>query len=158
MLSIRPMSPDDLVDILRIERKSFSHPWTREQILDEASRADIARCLVADQEAPPMLCGYIMAWLVADELHITNMAVDPDSRGQGIAGTMLRHLLSDAADEGTSWCVLEVRPSNGTARSLYEKHGFRTIGRRRRYYQDGEDALVMGVELGKNPFRLLTRD
>ena len=147
MLSIRPMSPDDLVDILRIERKSFSHPWTREQILEEVSRADIARCLVADQGDPPVLCGYIMAWLVADELHITNMAVDPDSRGQGIAGNMLLHLLRDAPGEGARWCVLEVRRSNSAARSLYEKHGFRTIGRRKRYYQDGEDALVMGVKL-----------
>jgi ribosomal-protein-alanine N-acetyltransferase len=141
------MSPDDLVDILRIERRSFSHPWTREQILDEVGRADIARCLVAGQGDPPMLCGYIMAWLVTDELHITNMAVDPDFRGQGIAGTMLLDLLRDAAGEGARWCVLEVRRSNSGARSLYEKHGFRTIGRRRRYYPDGEDALVMGVEL-----------
>ncbi len=148
MLSIRPASPDDLPEILRIERRSFSHPWTGEQILDELNRRDVGRCLVAGGQDPSGLCGFLMAWLVADEVHITNMAVDPEFRARGVAGTLLRHLLIASAAEGAVWCALEVRRSNQPARSLYGKHGFRTIGRRRRYYPDGEDALVMGLELG----------
>ena len=147
MLLIRPAFPEDLAEILRIERVSFSHPWTKEQLLDELNRTDIARCLVAEQEDPPRLSGYIMAWLVYDELHITNMAVDPDFRSKGVAGIMIRHLLTVSGGEGAAWCALEVRESNEPARALYRKHGFRTIGKRRNYYPDGEDALVMGVEL-----------
>lgn len=147
MLSIRPAFPGDLQKILDIERRSFSHPWTAEQILDEIKRRDVARCMVAEHGETGRMCGFIMAWLVADELHITNMAVDPELRAQGVASAMLGHLLSLSTAEGAVWCALEVRKSNEPARSLYRKHGFRIIGRRRGYYPDGEDALVMGIEL-----------
>ena len=88
-----------------------------------------------------------MSWLVADELHVTNLAVSPAHRGLGFAAGLVEHALDDAREKGTVWCQLEVRSSNKPARSLYRKFGFREIGLRKGYYQDGEDAVVMGKDL-----------
>jgi ribosomal-protein-alanine N-acetyltransferase len=88
-----------------------------------------------------------MALLAADELHITNLAVAPSKRRSGIADRLLEYALNDGLDKGAAWCQLEVRKTNTAARALYRKHGFRDIGVRRGYYQDGEDAVVMGKEL-----------
>ena len=151
------MIEDDLDVVLVIEEASFSHPWSRNLFREELARVSSGRCLVAEMGPGPAagepslqeatICGYITAWLVADEVHITNLAVAPPFRGRGVARAMLRYLMDRGVKEGVSWWVLEVRESNRAARSLYEGLGFRIIGHRRRYYQDGEDAVVMGKEV-----------
>jgi [ribosomal protein S18]-alanine N-acetyltransferase len=94
------------------------------------------------------VAGYLCLWEVADEVHITNIAVHPAARRQGIARAMLGHVLDDAARRSLSLVGLEVRPTNVEARTLYESFGFRVVGRRRGYYYDtGEDALIMEARL-----------
>jgi len=143
------MRPEDLDDVLVIERASFSMPWSRGAFLYELEQNRVARCWVMRESA--RLLGYLCLWEVADELHITNIAVHPASRRQGVGRSLLGTVLEEARGRGLRLVVLEVRPSNLEARALYESFGFRVVGRRRGYYYDtGEDALVMEATLAKD--------
>jgi [ribosomal protein S18]-alanine N-acetyltransferase len=111
----------------------------------------VARCWVARDDDTHVV-GYLCLWEVADEVHITNVAVRPDVRRHGIAKGLLRTVLDDARTRAFKIVVLEVRPSNEHALTLYESFGFRVVGRRRGYYYDtGEDALVMEIALRSEP-------
>ena len=145
-LSIEPMQSQDLDEVLAIERASFSMPWSRGAFLYELEQNQVARCYVVRDEA--RVVGYICLWEVADEMHVTNIAVHPDARRRGIGRLLLARTLGEARQRVMRIVVLEVRPSNVEARALYESFGFRVVGRRRGYYYDtGEDALVMEVAL-----------
>jgi ribosomal-protein-alanine N-acetyltransferase len=143
---VEPMRPEDLDEVLAIERASFSMPWSRGAFLYEIQQNRVARCRV--MRAGGSLVGYLCLWEIADEIHITNVAVNPERRRQGIARALLGGLLAEAQSRNLKLVVLEVRPSNKEAIALYESFGFRVTGRRRGYYYDtGEDALVMEARL-----------
>jgi ribosomal-protein-alanine N-acetyltransferase len=145
-LSIDHMQAGDLDEVVAIERASFTMPWSRGAFLYEIEQNKVARCLVV--RADGRLVGYLCLWEVADELHITNIAVHPQARRRGIGRQMLAEVLADARRRGLRLVALEVRPSNAEARALYDSFGFRVVGRRRGYYYDtGEDALVMEAVL-----------
>lgn len=151
-LSIERMRASDLDEVLPIERASFTMPWSRGAFLYEMEQNQVARCFVLREAG--RLVGYICLWEVADELHITNIAVHPDARRRGLGRMLVGRTLEDARDRALRLVVLEVRPSNTEARALYESFGFRVVGRRRGYYYDtGEDALVMEVTLSKGEGR-----
>jgi ribosomal-protein-alanine N-acetyltransferase len=136
------MHASDLPDVLVIERASFSMPWSRGAFLYEIEQNQVARCWVGRAEG--RIVGYICLWEVADELHVTNVAVHPDVRRRGIARALLESVFARARAANSRMVLLEVRPSNTEALALYESFGFRVVGRRRGYYYDtGEDALVM---------------
>jgi len=140
------MRVEDLDEVLEIERASFSMPWSRGAFTYEIERNRVARCWVMREES--RVAGYLCLWEVADELHITNVAVHPAYRRRGIAREMLAAVLEDAVRRSLSVVGLEVRPTNEEARALYESFGFRVVGRRRGYYYDtGEDALIMEARL-----------
>lgn len=141
-LVVDRMRVGDLDEVLAIERVSFSMPWSRGAFVYEIEQNRVARCWV--MRDTDRVVGYVCLWEVADELHITNIAVDPVHRRQGIGRTLLGGILEDARERRLRLVVLEVRPSNREAVTLYESFGFRVVGRRRGYYYDtGEDALVM---------------
>ncbi len=156
---IRAMDHSDLDSVIHIEKHSFLHPWTRDHFISELQRGTVSRCYVAltvenkgaDSVEPGSgegrISGYLMAWHVADEIHITNLAVLPEERRRGIAVALIRHSLKEAAATGAIWCQLEVRISNAPAKELYGRLGFKPFGIRKGYYRDGEDALVMGKDL-----------
>jgi ribosomal-protein-alanine N-acetyltransferase len=140
------MRSADLEEVLAIERASFSMPWSRGAFLYELEQNRVARCYVVREDG--RLIGYICLWEVADEVHITNIAVHPDLRRRGVGRSLLSAVLDDARQRKLRLVVLEVRPSNAEALGLYESFGFRVVGRRRGYYYDtGEDALVMEASL-----------
>ena len=144
--SLEPMRVEDLDEVLEIERASFSMPWSRGAFTYEIERNRVARCWVTRED--DRVAGYLCLWEVADELHITNVAVHPAYRRRGIGRAMLAAVLEDAVRRSLSLVGLEVRPTNDEARALYESFGFRVVGRRRGYYYDtGEDALVMEARL-----------
>ena len=145
-LSVDRMRPEDLDVVLAIERASFSMPWSRGAFLYEMQQNRVARCVVTREDG--RVVGYLCLWEIADEVHITNIAVHPDARRRGIARRLLAGALEDVRRRRLRLVVLEVRPSNTEARTLYETFGFRVIGRRQGYYYDtGEDALVMEADL-----------
>jgi ribosomal-protein-alanine N-acetyltransferase len=159
-LSIERMRSADLSDVLAIERVSFSMPWSRGAFLYEMEQNQVARCWVGRDNG--RVVGYICLWEVADELHITNVAVHPEARRHGIARSLLDSVFERARAGAARIVLLEVRPSNAEALGLYESFGFRVVGRRQGYYYDtGEDALVMeativpveprGVETRREP-------
>ncbi len=140
------MRVGDLDEVLEIERASFGMPWSRGAFVYEIERNRVARCWVMREDG--QVVGYLCLWEIADELHITNIAVHPIHRRRGIARTLLASVLEGARQRSPSVVALEVRPTNVEARTLYESFGFRVIGRRRGYYYDtGEDALIMEARL-----------
>ena len=149
-LRIRPMTADDLDSVLQLEEQSFSTPWSRELYAHELNDNRLSRyrevvpglSTVITSELPQVIAqgGWM---LFGDEAHILTIAVRPEYRGQGIGRWLLLHLLAEARAEGCANIALEVRPSNEAALGLYEKLGFALIGRRKRYYPDKEDALVL---------------
>ena len=142
---IRPARPEDLSQILRIERLSFPSPWSGEHFQKEFEKP-YALFLVAEGEE--RILGYGCFWLLAGELQIANLAVDPAWRGRGIGEGLLREALCLGRARGAVRALLEVRVGNLSARRLYEKLGFRIEGRRKAYYRDtGEDALLMSLSL-----------
>lgn len=140
------MASRDLDSVLAIEQVSFRTPWSREAFLYELEQNQVARAWVA--RVAGEVAGYLCIWEVGPELHITNLAVHPVWRGQGVARTLLGMILEDARRRRLTHAFLEVRPSNSEARGLYESFGFKVTGRRTGYYYDtGEDALLMRANL-----------
>ncbi|MGB5052221.1 MAG: ribosomal protein S18-alanine N-acetyltransferase [Caldilineaceae bacterium] len=148
-LCIRPMTADDLDGVLLLEEQSFPTPWSRALYEYELSDNRLSRYRVvvpAGEDASSAVLAQAGWMLFGDEAHVLTIAVRPEFRGQGIGRWLLLHLLSEARAEGCVNVVLEVRPSNEAALHLYEKLGFALIGRRKRYYPDKEDALVLLLE------------
>jgi len=133
----------DLPSVLDIERGTFPAPWTQDNFVHEIERNPFACNRVVRSELGEVEA-YINAWILDGEVKINNLAVRAAHRGRGLGEALLRHLLEIGRSAGCLGAMLEVRPTNLRALSLYEKLGFRVVGRRKRYYSDtGEDALVM---------------
>jgi ribosomal-protein-alanine N-acetyltransferase len=147
---IDPMRPGDLPEVLAIEVASFPHPWTEEMFENELARRDISQTLVArleDAGIPPPVAGYVCVWVVGDEVHINNIAVDSRWRRRGIATALLDAALDHGRLRGARRAFLEVRASNLAAQALYQQFGFRPAGVRKRYYDHPvEDAVIMRRE------------
>ncbi len=143
---VRPAAFDDVPAILAIERHapSAAH-WTSEQYNRLLGSGAV---LVAEEGGK--LCGFVCAQAVANEWEIQNVVVAEASLRRGIADELLRQLIQRAQSEAASAILLEVRESNGPARRLYEKHGFREVGRRRSYYRDPvEDAILYALRFDR---------
>lgn len=144
MASIHNMELKDLEGVHSISGKSFKSPWSLDAIQSEFYN-EMAHYLVARQGDETV--GFLGTWLVFDEVQITNIAVDPACRRQGIAHLLLDHLLLDMKNKDMSIVFLEVRISNEAAKKLYEAHGFHYSGYRKKFYPDGEDAYLMSRDL-----------
>jgi ribosomal-protein-alanine N-acetyltransferase len=91
--------------------------------------------------------GFVLARVAADEAEILTLAVVPDARRQGLGGALLSFAMAGAVARGATEMFLEVSERNAPARALYAAAHFAEVGRRRRYYADGADALVLRREL-----------
>ena len=140
-VELRPMRAEDLPQVWEIDSESLARPWSR-TIWQEELRSPFGSYLVA--ESGGGIAGYVGIKYTADELHVMNIAVRPESRRLGLARRLLLAAVSGHPEARTVY--LEVRPSNDPARALYESLGFSTVGRRPRYYGD-EDALLMSLAL-----------
>jgi ribosomal-protein-alanine N-acetyltransferase len=140
---LRPAAEADLNEVVRIERSCFADPWSEESFRRLlAGDPAIFRVLVLQPEN--RVAGYVIAFAIGDDAELLNVAVEPPSRGQGFAGSMLDAVLIELGHRGVRAAFLEVRESNTAARALYGSRGFREIGRRKNYYRRPvEDALVM---------------
>jgi ribosomal-protein-alanine N-acetyltransferase len=137
---IRRLTYADLPQIIGLERRVFSTPWSLAMFVLELSKSS-GVSVAADIDG--QLVGYLVCSRYDTVWHIMNVAVDPAHRRGGIATLLLSALIERIDDERARY-TLEVRESNVGAIALYERYGFRAAGRRRRYYQDnGEDAVIM---------------
>lgn len=138
---IRNMTLADLDQVMDMEKRCFTLPWSRGAFEGELTQNAMARYLVAEVEG--RVAGYAGIWLIFDEGHITNIAVHPSFQRRGIASLLLERVLSNAKACGIEAVTLEVRRSNLPAQRLYEKYGFQPEGVRKGYYTDTkEDALL----------------
>ena len=141
MIIYRRMTLEDVPQVHEIELKTFHTPWSYQSFVDEMTTNKCARYIVAEEDGK--ILGYAGAWLVFDEGHITNIAVDEAARGRGIGTMVTQALMQYAANMGVQYMTLEVRKSNLVAQGLYKKLGFIELGVRKRYYEDnGEDAYL----------------
>lgn len=144
----RRMEEDDLPDVLKIENLSYSKPWNVSSFKGEIDNRPISNAYVIVYRPLNKVIGYIIYWHVEKEIQISNIAVSPDFRMMGIAEAVIRQVIVQIKKEGAGFVLLEVRPSNYAARSLYNKLGFKVLGIRRNYYIDPrEDAMLMGKSL-----------
>jgi ribosomal-protein-alanine N-acetyltransferase len=146
---VGPMTEDDLDEVMQIERMSFRVPWTPGMFRQDLD-FPLARCLAArlGETGKKRLAGYILCWLIADEVHVTNIAVRKDLRKQGVATRLVEEALCLARREQMRHCTLEVRVSNEAAKGFYRKLGFESRGIRPKYYSDNnEDAMIMWLDL-----------
>jgi ribosomal-protein-alanine N-acetyltransferase len=138
-VEIRRLTFADLPQVVAIERRAFTTPWSLAMFVLELSKPS-GICLAAEVERE--LVGYLVCSRYDTVWHLMNIAVEPDRRRRGIGSALLQALLERVGDDAQ--VTLEVRRSNQGAVVLYEQFGFRSVGVRRRYYADnGEDAVIM---------------
>lgn len=141
------MVPADLNEVMAIERTSFRHPWSSNFFLEEL-QVSCARSILA--QVDDRIVGYVLFWLLPEEIDVHNIAVHPGFRRQGIGQVLLRQVIEQAHRRDSSRVTLEVRVSNVAAQKLYESVGFVSQGLRKGYYSDdGEDALIMALQLAR---------
>jgi ribosomal-protein-alanine N-acetyltransferase len=148
---ITAMSEHDLLEVVHLEERSGLSRWGWDAYYQElkAPVGPIMRVAsISEKGGPPQVVGFVAARVTGNELHINNIAVSDQYRGQGIGGALLDTTLGDASGKfGAKRALLEVRRSNTAARALYESRGFRGVGDRKNYYHNPqEDAIVMVLD------------
>ena len=147
---LRPMRDEDISEVVEIDKISFSLPWSERSYRYDLHSNPSARLWVAEiiLNGVKKIVGMIVVWLIIDEVHIGTIAVHPSFRRQGIAKKLLSLAINSLLAEGAKTFTLEVRKGNSEAQALYAQFGFQVTGVRRRYYQDnGEDALIMTLNI-----------
>jgi len=137
------MTDKDVNGVFDISNASFSSPWSLESIEGEINNP-LAKYIVARDEINGLVVGFVGIWIIVGEGNITNIAVHPDYRGNGIGDKLLSSLINLCYDLNCSLINLEVRESNYKAQNLYKKFGFNIDGIRKGYYEDNkENAILM---------------
>ena len=164
-LSFMPMQAADLDEVLKIESVSHIHPWTKGNFSDSLAAGHWAYCIrpQVDQMVkgsyldPAVLWAYCILFPAVDELHLLNITVSPHLRKLGLGQRMMDAIEGVAAQQKMPRIILEVRPSNTAAITLYQKLGYEQIGVRKNYYPANletgsrEDALVMAKSIKLEP-------
>jgi [ribosomal protein S18]-alanine N-acetyltransferase len=150
----RRMGLDDLDRVMEIEKDGFAHPWSADLLRREMVH-DWSTILLATQTRHgvaglprEVVVGFIVYWLVHDELHVLNIATAVEERRRGVGRALMDEAAARARKAGAVLATLEVRRSNAAALALYRELGYRQVGVRPNYYVDeGEDAIVMVMDL-----------
>ena len=146
-LNWRRLEEGDIPAVSMLDHHCQGHPWTPGHFRDEIVRGDFGYARVLEEPGVGVV-GYFCAWLVADELHIGTLGVDPQLRRKGLALGMVTQAYDWAVHRGATLAHLEVRASNAAALALYAKLGYRRVGIRTGYYVDnGEDAHLLLCDL-----------
>jgi len=136
----------DLDQVVELEARCFTNPWTREMLARELAQSDVAHVFVLRLPGG-RIAAFCSCWIVVDELHVNTLVVDLPYRRQGLGITLMRWVIDEAVRRGVRRATLEVRESNEAARRLYEVLGFQVVARRPMYYsQPEEDALILWHE------------
>ncbi len=145
-LQIKKIEKIDIDEVMEIEVVSYpNHHWSKESFENEiANKLATYKCALSSKGD---IVGFYGFWQIIEEAHITTIATHPEYRKKKVATFLLFDLIDECYNKMIKYITLEVRESNVPAISLYEKFGFSTIGKRKKYYQDNnEDALIMFTE------------
>ena len=144
---LEPLNEALLDDVLRVEQRAYSHPWTRGNFVDSLKAGYQVMTLMGGDT----VLGYFVAMEGVEEVHLLNITVAPEFQGQGWAVLMLDALSVWSRGRGAHWLWLEVRASNNRAQQVYERYGYRRVGEHKNYYPGHsghrEDAVVMSLKL-----------
>ena len=150
----RRMVLDDLDRVMEIERDGFAHPWSADLLRREMVHDWSTVLLATETRRGPggllmeVTLGFVVYWLVHDELHVLNIATAVEERRRGVGRALMEEAARRARKAGAVLATLEVRRSNTSAIALYRRLGYRQVGVRPNYYVDeGEDAIVMVADL-----------
>lgn len=144
---VEPMRLADVDAVMAIEKLSFRSPMTAQLLLEEMGR-EWAHIDVVRDRARRSVVAFSNYWIVADEVHLLNLATHPEARRAGHASYLLAHIVEAGRLRSCRFVTLEVRRSNAAAVRLYRRFGFRAVGVRPNYYsEDQEDAIVMLLDL-----------
>lgn len=144
-INIRKWNKNDIPLIADLESEIFSSPWT-EKMLEEEFNNPIYECLVYEciaAENELKLIAYAGFYYIADEIHISNIAVKSGYRRNNTASQLLEKIIEIAGEKDLKGITLEVNIKNTAAISLYKKYGFKEEGIRKKYYNGTNDALIM---------------
>lgn len=148
-ISVENMGLGDLDAVMQVEKECFTTPWSRYTFTCELKDNEISHYIIA--KSGDTVAGYAGMWIIVGEAHVTNVGVRPGFRGMGIGELLMRNLMIIALKHGAARMTLEVRKNNYVAQNLYTKLGFEPVGIRPRYYiDDGEDAVIMWVDLDES--------
>ena len=137
------MDSSHIKGVYELSKICFTIPWSLDSISNEVENP-LAKYVIAQDLSTDQIIGYAGVWIVAGEGDITNIAVNPSYRKQGIASNILKKLFEVCKENNCSDITLEVRVSNIPAQNLYKKFNFKEEGIRKKYYSDnGEDAMIM---------------
>ena len=134
------MVQEDADGVARVEAACMPVPWSRQSFWEEASHTDAYYLIARDVDRDNLIVAYAGCWVLANEGHITNVAVDPDYQGQGLGRRLMNELTSRVKALGVDSMTLEVRPSNTVAINLYTNLCFRSVGQRPKYYTNPVEA------------------
>ena len=141
MIKIREMIPDDVPEVMKIERASFNEPWAEVHFYFELYAKTSHNWVAVEKND---ILGYLCFWKLQDELHINNIAVHKDMRRKGFAQKMLDELSKFAKKNNARILTLEVNENNSAAIAFYNNNGFKQVGVRPNYYEkDKADALIL---------------
>jgi ribosomal-protein-alanine N-acetyltransferase len=157
---LRRMRLSDVDSVMAIEHTAFPVPWRASAYQYEITGNRLATYLVLTVnlgDSPAKLIGYAGFWLLADEVHISTLAVNQEWQHRGLGQLLLLAIMRQAYAEPVRLVTLEVRRSNTAAQALYQKYRFQLVGERPRYYQRQEDALIMTVEPLDETYRAFLR-
>lgn len=153
-LRFRRVVAADLPRLMEIERAGFLHPWSERQLTSELTNAwsTMLAAVEAGPDGAERMAGYIIVWVVHDELHVLNVATAPEQRRRGVGRALMEEAHRLGRSRACRLATLEVRRSNAPAIALYLALGYRQVGMRPRYYaEENEDALLMTLELAGPP-------
>ena len=139
-IRITPADDRDLQEVSEIENSSFNSPWTLDFFKHELYNPVSFFYILKIQDK---LAGYVIFWIFEDEAHIVNIAIHPDYRKMGYGEHLLNWIFDFCRKKGALTISLEVNEINEAARQLYTKTGFKSVGRRTKYYEDRYDALIL---------------
>ncbi len=148
---LRRMTVGDVPTVAALERVCFENPWSERAFSEEVVREKSIPLVALEGRR---IVAYAIAWVVVDELHVVNIAVEPSHRRKGLGAALMNALIAEARRGGARLATLEVRSRNEAGISLYRSFGFTPIAVRRDYYRmPTDDALVMWASLEQNAGR-----
>jgi len=145
-IAAEKMTTEHIEEVVEMEKRCFSDSWTEAMFVNELENEKAYYYVLANGENGK-IAGYCGFWKILDEGHIMNVAVDIDCRGKHFSDILMDKMLSEAKKLDISAMTLEVRAGNSAAIGLYRKYGFEMAGIRKSYYEDGENAIVMWLEM-----------
>ncbi len=144
MMETVKLAAEHIAQMAEIEKQCFKTPWSHDTLEKELYNPLANYFVVNEGETVVAYIGY---YKIFDEAHITNVAVAPPYQGRRIATELIEYTLDKMREQGIARATLEVNANNEKAIRLYEKFGFRLSGRRPKYYEGTDDALIYWLEL-----------